>query len=172
MDQLEDLLGQVLANRMEPKSPRDLLEDLRRQLLANRTAPVPVPALVQEGPTVNKLRQRLVAGTQSRQPAAVSSPEPVGSRSYLSGQQTSGPQSRRIPVRRERDGVGSFSCGNSGHTATRCPALDESFPFMLPGWRAESTSGGFVMISPSEATKRRRTEMVTDPGGGVRHLDQ
>ena len=43
------------------------------------------------------------------------------------------------------------------HTATRCPALDESFPFMLPGWRAESTPGGFVMISPSQAAKRRRT---------------
>ena len=24
---------------------------------------------------------------------------------------------------------------------TRCPVLDESFPFMLPGWRAEKTPG-------------------------------
>ena len=34
-----------------------------------------------------------------------------------------------------------FSGGKSGHAATRCPALDESFPFMLSGWRAESTPG-------------------------------
>ena len=51
-----------------------------------------------------------------------------------------------------------FTCGKSGHAATRCPALDELFPSMLPGWRAESTLGGFVMISPSVAAKRRRTE--------------
>ena len=101
----------------------------------------------------------------------MSSPEPVGLGSYLSGQQTSGPQIRRIPVRRNRDGVGCFSCGKSGHTATRCPALDESFPFMLPGWRAESTPGGFVMVSPSEAAKRRQTGKVTDPGEGVCHPD-
>ena len=35
-----------------------------------------------------------------------------------------------------------FSCGKSGHAATRCPDLNESFPFMLPGWRAEKTPGG------------------------------
>ena len=27
------------------------------------------------------------------------------------------------------------------HAATRCPTLDESFPFMLPGWQAEKTPG-------------------------------
>ena len=51
-----------------------------------------------------------------------------------------------------------FSCRKSGHAASRCPALDESFPFMLPGWRAESTPGGFVMISPRVSTEHRRTE--------------
>ena len=106
---------------------------------------------------MEKLLQRLVAETQSRQPAAVSPPEPVGLRnlvrSYLSGQQTSGLQIRQRPIRRDRNGVGCVSCGKSGHAATRCPALDESFPFMLPGWRAESTPGGFIMISPSVAAK-------------------
>ena len=57
-----------------------------------------------------------------------------------------------------KNGVVCFSCGKSGHAASRCPALDESFPFMLPGWRAEKTPGGFVMISPRVATERRRTE--------------
>ena len=44
---------------------------------------------------------------------------------------------------------------------------------MLPGWRAESTPGGFVMISPWVATERRRTEIrktATDPGEGHRRL--
>ena len=128
-----------LATVTKPKSPPDQLEDLLRRLLTNVAAPVPVPAPVQEVPMGEKLLQRLVAEIQSRQPAAVSSPEPVGSGSYPSGQQTSGPPSRQMPVRRDRDGVGCFSCGKSRHTATRCPALDESFPFMLPGWSAEST---------------------------------
>ena len=64
--------------------------------------------------------------------------EAVGLRSYLSGQQTLRPQIRRSTVRRDRNGVGCFSCGKSGHDANRCPDLDDSFPSMLPGWRADS----------------------------------
>ena len=103
----------------EPKPPLDQLEDLLGWLLVNRTAPVLDPAPVQEGPTVNKLLQRLVAGTQRRQSAAVSSPKPVEFRSYLSIQQRSGTQIPQRPVRRDRDGVGCFSYGRLGHTATR-----------------------------------------------------
>ena len=51
-----------------------------------------------------------------------------------------------------------FSWGKACHGATRCPALDESFPFMLPGWRAEMTLGDFMMISPRMAGERRRAE--------------
>ena len=147
-DQLEDLLRRLLANRAapvpvpapvptnfrgfvrvaavtKPKPPPDQLEDLLRRSLANMAAPVPVPAPVPEVQTVEKLLQRLVAETQSRHPAAVSPPEPVGlrnlCRSYLAGQQTSGPQIRQRPIRRDRNGVGCFSCGKSGHAATRCP---------------------------------------------------
>ena len=90
---------------------------------------------------VEKLLQHLVTETKSRQPPAVSPPEPVGLdnlfRSYLSGQQTSGSPTRQRPIRRDWNGVVCFSCRKSGHAVTRCPALDESFPFMLPGWRAE-----------------------------------
>ena len=60
----------------------------------------------------------------------------------------------------------------SGHTATRCPALDESFPFMLPGWRVESTPGGFVMIHPVRQRNVVGRKTASDPGGGVRHPDQ
>ena len=80
--------------------------------------------------------------------------EAVGLRSYLSGQQTSRPKIWRSTVRRDRNGVGCFSCGKSGHDAN----LDYLFPFMLPGWRADSIPGGFVMISPSETAKHRQTE--------------
>ena len=51
-----------------------------------------------------------------------------------------------------------FSCGKVGHSATRCPTLDESFPFMLLGWTAEKVGGGYAMISPRVAVERRRAE--------------
>ena len=56
-----------------------------------------------------------------------------------------------------------FSCGKAGHSATRCPTLDESFPFMLPGWTAENTAGGYAMISPRSVAERKT---ATDPGEG------
>ena len=90
---------------------------------------------------LRRLLQCLVAETQSR-------PSPVVSRG----------SSRQRPIRRDWNGIVCFSCGKSGYAATRCLALDESFPFMLPGWRAEKTPGGFVMIKPRVATEHRRTE--------------
>ena len=41
-----------------------------------------------------------------------------------------------------------FSYKKTGHSATRCPTLDETFPFLLPGWKAEKMPGGYIMISP------------------------
>ena len=97
-------VGETLrvAAGTKPKSPPDQLEDMLRRLLANMAAAVLVPAPVPEVSTVEKLLQRLVAETQGRQPMAVRPPEPVGLgnlvRSYLSGQQTSGPQIRQRPI--------------------------------------------------------------------------
>ena len=46
----------------------------------------------------------------------------------------------------------------------RCPTVDESFPCMLLGWRAETTPGGFLMISPRMAAVR--TFPMSDQIGG------
>ena len=87
-------------------------------------------------------------------PPVVSHPESVGLetmlRSFLSGQQQQRQQHRQQqrqpprqrPVRRDWNGVMCFSCGKSGHAATRCPKLDEGFPFMLPACREDSGGGG------------------------------
>ena len=145
-----------------PKSGPNPLEDMLRRLLAAVATPALVPAPVPEVPAVEKLLQRLLVETQSRPPPVVSPHEPVGLeklfRSYISGKQPVRPPTRQRSIRRDWNGVVSFSCGKSGHAASRCPALDESFPFMLPGWLAESTPGGFVMISPWVVMECRRTE--------------
>ena len=70
---------------------------------------------------------------------------------------------RQRPARRDWSDVLCFSCGKSGHAATRCPNLNDSFPFMQPGWQTEKTPGGFIMIPPRVAM-----ETAADPGGGAR----
>ena len=100
------------------KSGPDQLEDILRRLMAVIATRLRYPALVPDVPAVEKLLQR--------------PPESVGLekllRSFLSGQQPVRPQTRQRPIRRDWNGVVCFSCGKSGHAATRCPALDELFP--------------------------------------------
>ena len=56
------------------------------------------------------------------------------------------------------DGIGKdlvcFSCGKSGHAATCCSNLNESFPFMQPGWWSEKTPTPGV-TRPTQDGKRR-----------------
>ena len=76
------------------------------------------------------------------------------------------------PMRRDWATVVCFSCGRAGHGATRCPDLNEAFPFMLPGWKAEKVGGGYVMISPMWQWSIAGRETTTDPERGVSRPDQ
>ena len=145
----------VTGQRSNPNQ----LEDLLRRVLTPAEPPAPKP----EVPAVEKLLQQLVRETQSRPPAIVSPPVPTELeqmlRSFLEGQhQRQRPPPQQRPTRRYWTDVVCFSCGKSGHAATRCPSLDESFLFLLPGWRMEKTPGGFIMIPPRVTTDRRRAE--------------
>ena len=141
------------------RSSPNQLEDLLRRVLA----PAEPPAPKLEVPAVEKLLQQLMRETQSRPPAVVSPPVPTELehmlRSFLKRQrQRQWPPPRQRPARRDWTDVVCFSCGKSGHAATRCPKFDESFPFMQPGWWTEKTPGGFIMIPPRVTTDRQRAE--------------
>ena len=43
-----------------------------------------------------------------------------------------------------------FSCGEMDHTTPRCPDLDESFPFLPVGWRADREDDEFVLQPPQK----------------------
>ena len=146
----------------KPKSTPDQVEDLFRRLLAGAAAQALVPAPVPEVPVVEKLLQHLVAETQIRQPAPVVASEPAELetllRLLLSGHLAPVQQPRQGSFWRDWNAVVCFSCGKAGHSATRCPTLEDTFPFMLLGWKAEKTPGGCIMISPRVAAERRRAE--------------
>ena len=144
-----------MAAVTKPKSTPDQVEDLLRRLLVGVAPPAPVPAPVPEVPMVEKLLQHLVAETQIRQPYCG-----IGNLAQIVtlGQLAPVQQPRQGSFQRDWNAIVCFSWGKAGDSATRCPALDELFPFMLPGWRAEKTPGGCIMISPRVAAERRRAE--------------
>ena len=72
----------------------------------------------------------------------------------LPGVPTLAPRVRPFPAHRAWSTIVCFSCGNSGHGVGRCPQLDETFPYMLPGWSAEKVSANYMMISPRVAAER------------------
>ena len=53
-----------------------------------------------------------------------------------------------VPVRRDWATVVCFSCGKPGHGVSRCPQLDITFPYMLPGWSAAEFHCADLIILP------------------------
>ena len=67
----------------------------------------------------------------------------------------------RLPaVGRHESTVVCFSCGESGHAASRYPILDYLFPFLPPGWQADWTGDGFVMRPPQKGADRHQAGNV------------
>ena len=165
----------------KPNSSVDQMEELVKILLAVLTPAVPTPTKAPETSPMDKVVQLLLLETEKRKPAPQVPAESAGLetmlRTYLAEQQPPRQQSRFRPAQRGWPEMKCFSCGKTGHGANRCPTLDVTFPFILPGWKAEKTQTGFLMISPRMATDRRRAENDDlsggrgSPLGSVRTLD-
>ena len=140
-------------------------KELLRKLMAMLTPVVPASVRAPEPSAMYKLVQLLIGELAKNRPVPPAPParaeptklETMG-QTYFRGKQSPSEQFRPRQVRHNRSDFKCFSCGKTGHSATRCPTLDVTFPFILPGWKAEKTPMGYLMISPKMATDRRRVE--------------
>ena len=124
--------------------------------MATSTARAPEPSVR------DKLVQLMMEKVATRKPVSLAPAEPTKLetrlQTFFKEKQLTNQQFIPRPVQRNWSEVKCFSCGKTGHSAVRCPTLDVTFPFILPGWKAEKTSTGYVMVSPKMATDRRRAE--------------
>ena len=164
-----------VVKKSEKRSVDDSNE-LLRKLVEMLTPGTTSTARAPEPSVLDKLVQLLTEKAAARKPVSPAPAEPTKLETRLQtifeGRQIPNQQFRPRPVRRDWSEVKCFSCGKSGHSATRCPTFDMTFPFILPGWKAEKTSTGYVMVSPKMAMDRRRRKTKTDPKGGVHLSDQ
>ena len=133
------------------ENTNELLKKLVNMLTpgANTTMKAPEPS------ALDKLVHLLRGKVAERKPALPATQEPTKFetrlQSFLDSKRMPSQEFRQRPVQRDWSEVKCFSCGKSGHSAARCPKLDITFPFLLPGWKAEKTSVGYMMISPRRA---------------------
>ena len=146
----------------KPERPVENTNELLNKLVdmltpgANTTMKAPEPS------AFDKLVHLLRENVAERKPALPATPEPTKFetklQTFLNSRRMPYQGFRQRPVQRDWSEVKCFSCGNSGHSAARCPTLDITFPFIIPGWKAEKTSVGYMMISPRRAMDRRQAE--------------
>ena len=142
----------------------DQADELLKKLLEALTTAASPPIRTPEVTPLEKLTQLLISETVKREPSPppTTPVEPTGLeallQTYFTGQQSPGLGPRFRQLRRNWADVKCFSCGKTGHSANRCPKLDVTFPFILPGWKSEKTPNGYLMISPKMAMDRRRAE--------------
>ena len=139
----------------KPERSVDNSNELLRKLVEILTPVAPAPARAPEPSVMDRLVQLLMEKVATRKSVSPAPAEPTKLetrlQTYLKGKQLLNQQFRPRPVRRNWSEVKCFSCRKTGHSATRCPTLDVTFPFILPGWNAEKTSTGYLMVSPKMA---------------------
>ena len=150
------------ARAMTVNKPDSSVEDTNALLVemlspgVNTTMKTPEPSTLDK--IVHLLRDRVAATKPVLPETQETTKLGLKLQSFLNSDRMPKQEFRQRPVQRDWSEVKCFSCGKSGQSATRCPTLDITFPFLLPGWRAEKTSVGYMMISPRRAMDRCQSE--------------
>ena len=72
----------------------------------------------------------------------------------------------RPPTDRQEPTAGCFSCGESDHATSLCPVLNESFPFLPLGWRADRVHDEFVLRPPLRVANCHQVGNIDSSGEG------
>ena len=132
-----DPVRTVTVNK--PERSVDDSNELLRKLVEILTPVGTATARAPEPSVRDKLVQLLMEKVATRKPVSPAPAEPTKLetrlQTFFKGKQLPNQQFRPRPVRRNWSEVICFSCGKTGHSATRCPTLDVTFPFILPGPR-------------------------------------
>ena len=134
---------------------QDMLGSLMRHLLP--TPAVSPPRATPIPSEREQLIQRLMGEEHPVRPLLPERSSFTDMDILLQGLLPVGSQATELPppaVGRHGSTVVCFSCGESGHPASRYSTLNNTFPFLLPGWQAEWTGDGFVMRSPQKEADR------------------
>ena len=128
----------------KPNNSINQSEELLKKLLAVLTPIVPPPPPPGEGSRIitnGQASPTVVIGNREEKTGPSDAGRASGVRDIASNVLRRSPRQelRLRPVRRNWSDVKCFSCGKTGHSATRFPTLDVTFPFILPGWKAEKT---------------------------------
>ena len=153
----------VVAAVTAPPARLSDLEVLLCHLLP--TAPVPTPPPQPKPTELEILLKRLLIGVRATTPTPPTLPPQTGMagveallQRLLPGTPNITSRAQSTTTRKDWNTIVCFSCGKSGHGVSRCPELNKTFPFMLPGWTAEKVGSSYVMISPRVAAERLRAE--------------
>ena len=145
---------QVTEDEQSPvESPKtELLEDIIRKLLPTPPPPPPEAAAIPSDQDL--LIQRLMGAIYPSQTVAQERSKftdletmllnwlPVGT---VTEEDAASPESLSDSAE------GCFSCGVLTHTTDQCQSLDESFPFLPPGWQADRIGDQFILVPGPQA---------------------
>ena len=112
----------------KPECPVDDTNELLRKLVEMLTPKATPTTRLPEPSGLDKLAQLLTEKVATRKPTLPVQTEPIKLetrlQNFLEGRQRADQEFRQRPVQRDWSEMKCFSCGKSGHSATRCPTLD------------------------------------------------
>ena len=118
----------------KPERSVDDTNELLRKLVEMLTSGAISTARAPDSSILDKLLQLLTEKAAARKPFLPAPTEPTKLetrlQTFFEGRQMPNQQFRPRPVQRDWSEVKCFSCGKSGHSATRCPTLDITFPLI------------------------------------------